>query len=173
MKIEESGIWPGVSEAINNVTDHAYKGERADGFQHASDTKWWMFTHVKDDVFYAAICDLGIGYRRTVPMTIPESFQTMIASLLMGKNPDSRAIETAMKYGVSSTKQENRGKGSRDALAVLKSHRQGELLVASNTGWVHYKLKKGATEPDVSSYSLKVDIMGTIVWWRLPLGDLL
>lgn len=167
-QIELSGIWRGVSEAVANSVEHAYKLPRADGFAGLSDTKWWMFTQLRDGIFTMAVCDLGCGYRSTIALTLPEAVLAKFASLLKGVNEDAAAVQTAMEYGRSGTKLTERGKGSRDAMSVLKRHGSGELMIFSNTGWMQYEYRDGA-EIKRSHGGLDIDIRGTIVWWKLPL----
>lgn len=167
-KVELSGIWRGVSEAVANTVDHAYEKPRKDGFAGLEGTKWWMFTQLRDDTFTAAVCDLGCGYSETVNLTLPEAFISHWRKLLLGKNRDSIAIQTAMEYGRSGTHETNRGKGSRDALSVLQKHGDGTLHVLSNAGWVMFEYKDGA-EVRVESGDIGIYMRGTILWWNLPL----
>lgn len=168
-QVEVRGIWRGVSEAVANVVEHAYENPRNDGFQGLPETKWWMFTHIKDQLFTAAVCDLGCGYRNTINQNIPESFISKIKEVLLGHNKDVVAINVAMEYGRSGTKQDHRGKGSRDALSVLSSHGQGELAILSNSGLVQYRLNGGHEK--VTMEDIGIDIGGTVIWWRLPLAE--
>ncbi|WP_404833490.1 hypothetical protein [Alcaligenes nematophilus] len=163
-------IWPGVSEAIINTTDHAYALTQPPFPPRHPERRWWLLTLVKEDVFAAVVCDLGVGYRKTTPITIGEWISSNTLKLLANKNRDANAIELAMEYGRSRTKLENRGKGSRDALSVLTQHKNGELVIISNSGCVHYEFDKDSQELRVHKQSLKVDINATIVWWRLPLN---
>lgn len=169
-QLEVSGVWRSVSEAVANSVDHAYKKPRKDGFSGLPDTKWWMFSQIKDGVFTLAVCDLGCGYRETINETIPEQFISGIASMFAGSNRDALAIDTAMEYGRSGTNQNHRGKGSRDALSLLKKHGTGELVVMSGTGWMRYVFNN-EQETDRNEGDLGIDIGGTIVWWKLPLKD--
>jgi hypothetical protein len=169
-QVEISGIWPGVSEAVANAIEHAYDKPRSDGFAGLDDTKWWMFTQLRDQHFIATVCDLGCGYRSTIGLNIPESFRAKWQQLLHGKNHDAIAIQTAMEYGRSGTQLSNRGKGSRDALAVLAKHGNGTLSIISHTGWVEFQYADGV-EVRNNSGKIGIDIGGTIVWWRLPLKD--
>lgn len=170
-KLEVSGLWRSVSEAIANSIDHAYKKSRYDDFSGLAETKWWMFSQIRDGVFTLAVCDLGCGYRSTINETIPEKFVARIASTFAGKNRDALAIDTAMEFGRSGTNQENRGKGSRDALSLLQKHGNGELVVLSNTGFMCYEYKN-SKEQDRFDGDVGIDIGGTIVWWKLPLEEL-
>lgn len=170
-QLEVSGLWRSVNEAVANSVDHAYKKPRHDGFAGLPDTKWWMFSQIKDDVFTLAVCDLGCGYRRTINETIPEQFIATCASSFLANNRDALAIDTAMEYGRSGTNQSNRGKGSRDVLSLLQKHGDGELTVLSNSGWMRYEYKN-SVEKNRGNGTVGIDIGGTIVWWKLPLKEL-
>jgi len=167
-QVEISGVWRGISEAVANTVEHAYEKPRGDGFYGLEDSKWWMFTQIRDQYFTAAVCDLGCGYRKTIDLNIPESFRAEWLKIMAGKNRDATAIQIAMEYGRSGTRLTHRGKGSRDALAVLEKHGKGTLTILSNTGWVNFEYSDGALVRNESG-KLGIDIGGTIIWWRLPL----
>jgi hypothetical protein len=167
-QIEVAGLWRSVNEAVANSVDHAYKKPRFDNFSGLDETKWWMFSQIREHAFTIAVCDLGCGYRKTINERIPEKFIAFMDSKLMGANRDAIAIDTAMEYGRSGTHEEHRGKGSRDALSLLLKHGQGDLIVLSNTGWMRYSYENNR-EASRESGSLDIDIGGTIIWWNLPL----
>lgn len=164
------GLWRGVSEAVGNSCEHAYKKPRRDGFQGLSDTRWWMFTQLRNSLFTVAVCDLGCGYRETIGETLPEKFVAALTTSLGGGNRDSLAIHTAMEYGRSGTHQSERGKGSRDAMSVLERHGAGELMILSNSGWMHYEFS-GGKQRKMSHGDVGIDMRGTVVWWKLPLSE--
>jgi hypothetical protein len=168
--LEVSGLWRSVSEAVANSVEHAYKRPRKDGFHGLPDTKWWMFSQIKDGFFSLAVCDLGCGYRQTINETLPERFVSLVASQFVGANRDALAIDTAMEFGRSGTHESHRGKGSRDALSLLASHGNGRLFVISNTGWMRYEYQNNV-ETARQNGSLYSDMGGTILWWRLPLTE--
>jgi hypothetical protein len=165
-----SGVWRGVNEAIANSVDHAYKKPRYDGFLGLAGTKWWMFSQIKNGVFSLAVCDLGCGYRQTINDTIPEKFIAAFQSTFKGTNRDSFAIDIAMEYGRTGTHEVSRGKGSRDALSLLKKHGDGEMAVLSNTGLMRYVYENGQERSRLDG-DLGIDIGGTVVWWKLPLKE--
>ena len=154
-----------------NSLEHAYKKPRYDHFSGLSDTKWWMFTQIKDEIFTLAVCDLGCGYRQTINETLPEIFISKFATTFIGANKDALAIDTAMAYGRSGTQKSERGKGSRDALSILKSLGDGTLFILSNTGWMQYEYRN-KHEINRLSGNVGIDIGGTVVWWNLPLKEL-
>lgn len=169
-QLELSGVWRGLSEAVANSVDHAYRNPRSDGFTGLPETKWWMFTQLRDGMFTMAVCDLGCGYQATISETLPEKFRAVFSEAFGLGNRDCMAIDAAMEYGRSGTKQDERGKGSRDARSVVERHGAGELVILSNTGWMKYTYSPtrgwSSTRQD-----LGIDIKGTIVWWKLPLKE--
>ena len=168
-RIEKSGLWRGVTEAVNNAHEHAYKKTRADGFAGLKDTRWWLLTQIRNQRFTAAVCDLGCGYEKTLDMSTREWFSSAPRRIVGLSNADTEAIQAALAYGRSATKLTERGKGSRDALALLEKHGQGELYILSNRGVVRYICKRGKLE--LKSVSpLDFDVKGTIIWWNLDLG---
>lgn len=169
-KVATKNLWRSVNEAVANTTDHAYKFSRFDGFSGLPETKWWMFTQIRDDQFTVAVCDLGCGYQKTVAETIPESIRSAVLAAFGIGNRDSLAIETAMEFGRSGTKLNNRGKGSRDVLSLVKNHGSGIVTVMSNTGWMRYQFA-GGRQIDKKSGDLGINFGGTIVWWNLPLKE--
>jgi hypothetical protein len=169
-QVVAKNLWRSVNEAIANTTDHAYKYPRFDGFTGLVETKWWMFTQIRDGRFTVAVCDLGCGYRQTISETIPEALIATVKAAFGSGNRDALAIETAMYFGRTGTKEHHRGKGSRDVLSLVKVHGNGEVTVISNTGWMCYQFAQGV-QIDKNSGDLGIDFGGTIVWWSLPLKE--
>ncbi len=162
-----SGVWRGVSEAVANAVEHAYSRPTSHALIGPDDTRWWMFTQLRDETFVVTVCDVGCGYRATIGQSLPERFIAQCAALFARSNIDARAIRTAMAYGRSGTRESHRGKGSADAMSVIEKHGQGELFVVSNTGWMKYSFQAGHWSE--TEGALGVDIRGTILWWKLPL----
>jgi hypothetical protein len=101
-----------------------------------------------------------------------EWFRGFPAKLVGKDNADTLAMQAAMEYGRSRTKQSERGKGSRCALALLEKHGNGELYLLSNRGCLHYECLEGEITLKQAT-PLAFDIKGTIIWWNLYLGDAL
>lgn len=169
-QLEVNGIWKGINEAVNNVVEHAYRLPRYDNFQGLPNTKWWMLSHIRNNHFVTAVCDLGCGYSKTINKTMPEDFLVKLKGILNIGNEDIFAIKAAMEYGRTSTEQRNRGKGSRDAQSVLLAHGKGELIILSNSGLVKFSMKNGKLQEEFTD-DIGLDTGGTILWWRIPLQD--
>jgi hypothetical protein len=164
-------LWRPFTEVINNTTDHAYEADRGDGFEHSNTARWWMFTHLRNKLLTVGVCDLGMGYWRTHRKYIGEEFISSISSSILGRNRDCKAIQIAMQYGVSGTDQGGRGKGSRCALSLLDSRPNGSILtIVSNTGLVRYKQTNQGNAPKIEHSVLDADILGTIVYWNIPVS---
>ncbi len=168
-------IWRGVTEAVNNSVEHAYISPRKyDGFQGGKN-RWWMFSHIRKDKVDFVVCDLGCGYRNTIQTTIGSASVNQLISTLppykMDRGiTDAHAIAIAIEYGKSSTKQSERGKGSKDALSIIENTVAGKLRIYSNKGFVSCEHKTGglSTKPGRLSHCIN----GTVIWWSLPLnGD--
>ena len=166
--VQASGLWRGVSEAVNNAHEHGYKLPRADGFTGLESRRWWLLTQIRDQTFTAAVCDLGCGYAATLEPEILEWFGGLVPRLRSLENSDTQAIQAAMEYGRSSTRKTERGRGSRDALALLERHGEGDLYVLSNRGYVRYSCKRQKVEVKTIA-PLDFSVRGTIIWWNLRL----
>lgn len=166
--VQKSGLWRGISEAVNNAQEHGYTAAREDGFTGLESVRWWLLTQIRNQTFTAAVCDLGCGYATTLQPQILEWFGRIFRQISAVENRDTQAIQAAMEYGRSSTKQSERGRGSRDALALLEKHGDGDLYMLSNQGYVRYACKdKRVALKSVTS--LDFNIRGTIIWWNLKL----
>jgi hypothetical protein len=166
--VQKSGLWRGISEAVNNAQEHGYSKARDDGFTGLKSVRWWLLTQIRNQTFTAAVCDLGCGYAATLQPQVLEWFRGIFKRLSAVENSDTQAIQAAMEYGRSRTKQTERGRGSRDALDLLEKHGDGDLFMLSNQGYVRYSCKGNQVELK-SVTSLDFNIRGTIIWWNLKL----
>lgn len=160
-----AGIWKGVSEAIINSIHHAYIATRDDGFREFRETRWWMFSHVSEGKLTVAVCDLGIGIPRSLPLRWEWSrLRAILDRIGLGK-PDLAAIKAALEIGATRTGQENRGRGLPQIWQDMKAHRESNILLLSNCallGWSHKTQSEKGVEFDDS-------IHGTLVMWTVPL----
>ena len=123
-RLELSGAWRGVSEAVANSVEHAYRFPRSDGFAGLERTRWSMFTQLRDGIFTMAVCDLGCGYRATIGQTLPEKFVAGIAYDASGGATATRSRSRRQwRTAGTGSRRAERGKGSRDAISVLQKHR--------------------------------------------------
>ena len=106
--IKKHEFFQGLSEAMVNVGQHAYPL----GTVSPSSKYWWQSASFdrKNRTLTVMFYDQGIGIPKSLPSDgLLERFRHRFSSW-----PDSLKIKTAMKYGRSSTRRGERGKGLQD-----------------------------------------------------------
>lgn len=164
-------IYQGIIESMSNCVEHAYKAHPEVKRFLPMSPGWWVFQQVKDATLSVMVCDLGIGINRALPLTLskePGLLKKLLHLARRAKGVDNRALLAAMEYGRSSTGEHQRGKGMRNAHAVVDEVGSGELVAISNAGCYVYT-RKSKTESSTRTMRLKGSINGTILRWRLPL----
>lgn len=161
-------FFTGISEAITNISMHAYEDitKRSDGYGFIGH-KWWMFTGCDEKQMTLVICDIGKGI--PVALQCREDFnmlRSMMSSLMGGE--DSKAIKTAMEIGRTSSKLSHRGKGMAQLKHAIDAMQAGSLVIHSDKGLYIYS----SNGDEKFSKDLKLSIMGTIVSWSAPLDRL-
>jgi hypothetical protein len=166
-------IFRGVSEAMTNVSQHAYLNLQDDRFEFAKNKGWWMFCREEDDHIFVAICDLGVGIPVTLPKTIEkDQEESNLVKILLnlfgskGKYSDGELIQAAIEVKRSRTKKRHRGKGLLDMIKAIETT-NGRLAILSNKGGYLYNVSGKTPSEDVKNY--KDSINGTLILWSLPL----
>jgi hypothetical protein len=163
---EAARMYRGLVEAMNNCKHHAYRARREDGTGLAIESRWWMLCQEKDGHLFVALCDLGIGIRRSLMQGrrwTPAQIIEMVKSL--GGRRDSTFIKAAILLGRSRTNEEYRGKGLQDIRAVFDEMQSGWLRISSNRGTYSYSAETRTEKLHEHSGS----ILGTLVAWLVPL----
>jgi hypothetical protein len=161
-------LFRGVSEAVTNVRHHSSLRERKDGLGLPPKQEWWMFIHESDKRLYVAVCDLGIGIPRSLP--IQHGTETVFHALrtISGRKrkTDGRLIQAALRLKRTRTEQENRGLGFNDMIAVLNTLPGSRMRIHSNHGALSYNAD--CRPPSIKVSAFKRSILGTIVAWHFP-----
>jgi hypothetical protein len=162
-KIKKLPLFDGLSEAITNVSHHAYSP--GDAFR-----QWWLSASF--DQSNRRLCvtfyDQGAG----IPMTLPHSKYAFLLKLL-NLNKDSEKIEAAMEAGRSSTGNAERGKGLQNLLEFAKAYEGGTLAIFSLRGMcrVHARKNGGETILDTRKADFKQSIGGTLIEWSVQIPN--
>ena len=167
-------LYRGVSEAMTNVSQHAYLEIRDDGAEIVGDKGWWMFCREEDDHISMAFCDLGVGIPITLPKTIEvnkeENLFKSILYTLFGSNKnkysDGELIRAAIEVKRSRTQKRHRGKGLLDMIKAIETTQGGRLAILSNKGGYLYNLNNSKPSEEIKNY--KYSILGTLILWSLP-----
>ncbi|WP_320837314.1 hypothetical protein [Zhongshania sp.] len=159
----DSKLYNSVSEAMTNVSQHAYldlhKPDREREYK-----PWWMFSQIKDDVLTVVFCDLGVGIPRTLPIRYSKLKAKLLATTAKSSG-DGKAIAIAIKESISRTKKSHRGRGLGQITSSIIDCEGGKVIVFSNKGY--YERSNGVEKPRYGS--IKDSIGGTIISWQVPL----
>lgn len=157
----QDNLYTGITEAMTNVTNHAYDLLREDGLKITDQKNWWMFSHEKEGYLSVVFCDLGAGIPRTLPVKRRNVWNRLKRK---GLRSDSEVIKFAVKDSVSRTRKSHRGKGLRQIMEVIDGLTNAEAVVYSNKGVF-------AMQSDGTSRCLDYSdsIMGTLIFWSMPL----
>jgi hypothetical protein len=130
-----------ISEAITNVTQHAYPQDHEYEFEHVE--KLWVSATAdrRNDTLTVVVYDQGA----TIPVTYPRLSRTskvlrfLRLALAKGKefdySSDGTYIRAAMRFGGSRTDKVYRGKGFPQMNSLVGSVGGGRLSIRSRNGW--------------------------------------
>lgn len=162
-------LYKALSEAMLNVSVHAYKDDERVEFVQRLGERWWLMGNRIKKQLYLAIYDKGIGIPRSFQkkgLEIVETMKKLVAWLPGAEGGgDSSLIRMAMEYGRSGLKQAGNGLGLDDIKKYVENNPDGKLHVFSNHGRVVFHSKD-------STYKLieyADSIHGTLIQWNLKL----
>jgi len=164
----KSKLYRALTEAMNNVTKHAYMGKLA--FEYPIfKGKWWMAGYRDYDnkqvMFF--MYDQGIGIPATFPGTNKSHFERL-ARRFSGNLSDDKIIAEAMRLGATRTRRQGRGKGMADLQQFVRMARDGHLRILSGRGLYVY------SSSDVEKTSrLPEAMVGTFIEWRIRDEDVI
>ena len=160
----------GLSEAMSNVTNHAYPDDYEPEYPHIGQL-WVAATADRShETLTVVIYDQGV----TIPVTYPRIQRLAnvgrYLSRTLRREPefdfqnDGTYIRAAMKHGGSRTDQRHRGKGLPQMVDVIDRSGRGRLSVYSRGGWCvrdsNGRVKSGA---------VPFSIGGTLIEWVVEL----
>ena len=163
---EKQKLYRGITEAMTNTRQHAYEGERGDGFGNVL-PNWWMFSEYRDRRLIVTICDLGIGIPRSLPKDKSGLWPKVLRFLTDERllDADANRIRAAIAVGTSRTNADHRGKGLMEIRSVLDGL-GGGIRIHSNCGLYRYDAK--TQEETWANFSSDTSIRGTLVLWNIP-----
>ncbi|OQW68675.1 MAG: hypothetical protein BVN34_08300 [Proteobacteria bacterium ST_bin12] len=156
----------GLSEAIVNVSHHAYPKEQG----YIEGDKNWYLTASFDNgnkelkiVFY----DQGIG----IPKSLPASkfkekvLEYLIKLPIAERYRDETLLKAAVELDRSSTDEPDRGKGLQDLLEFIRQRGDGSLSILSLKGLFELEIKNGLEVIRTSHFENPVS--GTLIIWTV------
>lgn len=172
-KEKRNSFFRGLSEAMTNVSQHAYPSDLIGGPIKFVDKGWWMLGHInkKTKQLKIMIVDQGVGIPRTLPRKYKEVMVEFFAKVGVIAPTDGSIIRAAMEVGRSRTLQTNRGKGLNDLKEIIDKCQAGSLRILSKKGEYKYRIMKGKVEEIATSSEESLN--GTFVEWSIPLQAIL
>lgn len=160
----------GISEAVTNVTHHAYP-DRIEG----KDKSWYLtgsFDRTKK-ILKIAFYDQGIG----IPNSLPESsIWEKVIAYFSSKNlqaaerkHDEMLIKAAVSIDRTSTNQNDRGKGLQDLIEFIRQLGSGYLSIMSYKGLFKCTINSGKEK--IKSESFDRPLLGTLIIWSVELEE--
>jgi hypothetical protein len=161
-------VFRAVGEAMTNVVNHAYVKRRFDRMPRPVEGNWWLFCREDKDRLYVAVCDLGIGIPRSLPIKYStEAILRTLGELSGGKKfaSDAMMIQASMELKRTRTSTAGRGLGLNDMRRLVDEVDGSTMFLFSNRGLVRYKSGKFERQ------NFKTSILGTLAVWVVPLPE--
>lgn len=150
-----------ITETVINIEEHAYQENMND-----NDKLFWMTAAFFGNVLFVIIYDRGLG----IPATLRNDrtlIEKMMKFLTFSGSDDAELINTAMQYFRSRTKEDGRGRGSRDIQKLITETKNGKLDIMSGNG--RYTVQENNGNISTTKASLEGCIDGTFIRWALPI----
>ncbi len=157
-----------LSEAISNVTGHAYEPGLPFEYRHIN--RFWIAATADRSarsltvVVYDQGATIPVTYPRVTRMQKVERFlrRGLRTKRKFDFEDDGTYIRSALRYGGSRTGDSHRGKGLPQMVEVLRNIGNGHMTIWSRGGWCHR-----AATGRMSSGALPYSIGGTLIEWSL------
>lgn len=160
----------GISEAVTNVTHHAYPDN-----SKCQDKSWYLTGSFdqRTKELKIAFYDQGIGIPKSLPESgIWEKVVAYFAKLSIDKGEQLRhatLIKAAVSIDRTSTDKNDRGKGLQDLIEFIREIGSGYLSIISYKGLFKCTIEKG--QEKVKSDSFERPLRGTLIIWSVVLDE--
>lgn len=171
-KDKRGSFFRALTEAMTNVSQHAYPDDWEVGPIKVIKKGWWMVGHVNKlrKELKMMIVDQGIGIPRSLPRNYRDVLPAILAALKL-QTDDGAMIHAAMELGRSRMGQTHRGKGLNDLKKIIELCQAGTLRILSKKGEYKYRVRDGKSVSIVQDHT--VPLNGTLVEWTIPLDAIL
>lgn len=160
----------GISEAVTNVTHHAYPDSSI-----CKDKSWYLtgsFDQLSKEL-KIAFYDQGIGIPNSLPESkIWEKVLAYFAKFSVEKAEqlrDATLIKAAVSIDRTSTEKNDRGKGLQDLIEFIRELGSGYLSIMSYKGLFKCTIENGKEK--IKSESFERPLHGTLIIWSVVLDE--
>ncbi|MGL4844122.1 MAG: hypothetical protein ACRC2Y_05805 [Aeromonas veronii] len=163
----------GLSEAVTNVTHHAYPDDQSSNWH---DKSWYLTGsfNTSSRVLTISFFDQGIGIPNSLPnSTIWENvleYMSLINIPAASRRLDSVLLKAAVNMPRTRTGQDDRGKGLQDLLEFIRQRKEGSLSIYSKRGSYECTYINGKNKNKSKSYLRP--LCGTLITWSVTLEEL-
>jgi len=163
----------GLSEAVTNVTHHAYPESESVTWH---DKSWYLTGsfNIKNRVMTISFFDQGIGIPSSLPnSTVWENLLNYISYIKVpaaSRKLDSVLLKAAVNMPRTRTGKDDRGKGLQDLLEFIKQRNEGSLSIFSERGSYICKFEGGKLKGKSKSYLRP--LCGTLITWSVTLEEI-
>jgi anti-anti-sigma regulatory factor len=162
-KIKKHFLFEGLSEAITNVGQHAYR----DAGDHIR-KNWWVSASFDSNLRRLCVTFYDRGHG--IPHTLPKSKFFEKIKDAFNHWSDSAKIEAATEIGRTSSGRAERGKGLQNLVEFAKAHKNGSLLIYSLKGVYIQKFANMNSDPiEQTRLDFANSIGGTLIEWSVEL----
>lgn len=160
-----SHVYRGVTEAMNNVTDHAYSLP-SELESPVLNGQWWVagYRDRETQTIVFIMYDQGVGIPATIDKFHKSRVDQILRDLGLGK-ADKDLIHAAMQLQRSSTGTHGRGYGLMDMRRLIDASTQGVLEILSRRGAYQYSNRYGVGREDC--WDLPAPLGGTLIHWEI------
>jgi len=165
LSIANKPLMASVSEALTNVTQHAY--DSLGEYRYRSSVpflknQWWMSASYDEEngYFELFIYDQGV----TIPASLREKSLRQIIKKIQGFDTDADLIERATQGGVSVTKQKHRGFGLQEMRRFVEEDKMPNSLLRIISGGGILEIKANGM---AKKSPLQPKLNGTLLHWRV------
>ena len=170
-KEQKHFLYRGITEALLNVTDHAYAEKDDEGLK-----KYWTTAIHQGDWLHIAIYDRGIG----IPQSIRKKFEFLRLftddSTIKDSDLIAKAVQKIDKNYLSRIRNKNkvktnRGKGLTNIRELTKNfNMEARLVIISNKGCYSEYSSRGERTSVDQRLELDVPLQGTLIQWSIKLN---
>ncbi len=160
VEIKKHLLFDGLTEAITNVSQHAYSKTSRRKRRYRP---WWMSAAFAKDTNTVTVCFFDHG--RTIPGTLPLSGKIERWKHRIGVWDDGQLIRAAMTIGRSSTGKAGRGRGLKNFLEIIHGYADSQLTIFSRKGVLRVR-NAGNGHLKFSSSVVETSLRGTLIEWQ-------
>ncbi|MGN7611832.1 hypothetical protein ACQZV8_07075 [Magnetococcales bacterium HHB-1] len=160
----QDNLYAGLTEAMNNVSSHAYpESKEYENFPYIR-KRWWMTGSYafKERKLTIIFYDQGVGIPKTVKSLVGANKIENFFRHFGSKDSDGARIKVAVEYGKTATGLRERGKGLKDILRV--ADRAGNATLRILSGYGQYKYSPSEKEHILN---FRTFLKGTLIQWEI------